>query len=310
MHIYTLRVIVCIENVMRGETMRVAMIGGDERMLYAADGLTQEGALVSLSGFDKTSDIRNIDHLTAVRWADIVVLPVKPFSVDSVNAPFSANVIDIESLAEAVGDKPVFSGFGNEASKYFSKVYDYTAREDFAIRNAALTAEGALAALISERKRSLFGSKILVLGFGRIGKVLSRYLKAIGAEVTVAVRRSDAKAWAEAEGFKTCDYSLEEINVFGVIINTVPSLVLTGSVVNRLSKDAFILDLASGDGGADKDAVNRRGIKLVHALGLPGKTAPMTAGTIIKDSIISIIKEENGGKDNFGLRDDRLLLHL
>ena len=43
--------------------------------------------------------------------------------------------------------------------------------------------------------RTLHGSKILVLGYGRIGKSLSRMLKGIGADVSVEARKEEDLAW-------------------------------------------------------------------------------------------------------------------
>ena len=51
-----------------------------------------------------------------------------------------------------------------------------------------------------------------------------------------------------------------------------------------------LLDLASLPGGVDFDAARSLGVKTVHALSLPGKTAPRTAGEDIADTIISILE--------------------
>jgi len=41
----------------------------------------------------------------------------------------------------------------------------------------------------------------------------------------------------------------------------------------------------------DFDAAKKLDLKVIHALSLPGKVAPLTAGTIIGDTILNIISE-------------------
>ena len=44
-------------------------------------------------------------------------------------------------------------------------------------------------------------------------------------------------------------------------------------------------------GGVDFEAAKEAGVKVIWALSLPGKTAPITAGKIIKDTILNILNE-------------------
>lgn len=44
-------------------------------------------------------------------------------------------------------------------------------------------------------------------------------------------------------------------------------------------------------GGVDFDAAKEIGVKVIWALSLPGKVAPVTSGMIIKDTITNIINE-------------------
>lgn len=294
--------------------MRVAIIGGDRRMLYAAEAFLSAGGEVVLAGFKKEYGNDRMPCKTfgeAAGSADIVVLSVRPLEGEYLSTPLSDERIPMRELSAVIGTNPVFSGCGDQVGGYLSSpVRDYTAREEFAVRNAILTAEGAIGLLVSAFQGSIFGSKALVTGYGRIGRVTSRYLRQLGAEVTVAVRSESARAWASAEGMNTCDYSLTELNHQDIIINTAPAPVLTAAHVDRIRGDAVIIDLASAPGGVDAERAGERGLNFIHALALPGKTAPATAGRIIKDTICHIIKEENGGKDNCGLCHDRLLLHL
>ena len=294
--------------------MKVAIIGGDKRMLYVAKAFADSGAKTFISGFDHLQsmcDIMISDYANALSWADYAVLPIRPITDDYITAPYAMNKLSLYDFAQMIGEKPVFCGFKAMLKDTVrGAVYDYSSREEFAVSNAILTAEGAIGILLRDYEDSVCGAKILILGYGRIGKALSRSLSALGAKVTVAARKPGDRAWIEADGMTADDYSLKELNRFQIIINTVPATVLDQRRIDLVRDDVYIIDLASAPGGVDFDRAKERGLSCVHALALPGKTAPSAAGRIIKDTIFNIIKEENGGKDNFGLCDDRLLLHL
>ena len=294
--------------------MRVAIIGGDRRMLYAAKAFLQDTDQVVIGGFDSAELPDHMVSLSvgdALEGADLAVLPVRPLKEGMLNAPFSSQQLPLSELAVLIGTKPVFSGdIASLRGMLRGALYDYTAQEEFAVRNAVLTAEGAIGLLVQQWEGAIFCARALVLGYGRIGRIAARYLRALGADVTVAVRRDDARAWVQAEGMHSCDYSLKEINTFDIVLNTVPAPVVNADCVDRIRQGAVIVDLASSPGGVDGARAEQRGLSFIHALALPGKTAPAAAGRIIKDTICHIIKEENGGKDNCGLCDDRLLLHL
>ena len=74
-----------------------------------------------------------------------------------------------------------------------------------------------------------------------------------------------------------------------IIINTVPARVLEEQELRFVSKNALIIDLASLPGGVNLEAVKARGIAHVHALGLPGIYAPVSAGKILAAGIMEYL---------------------
>jgi dipicolinate synthase subunit A len=81
------------------------------------------------------------------------------------------------------------------------------------------------------------------------------------------------------------------VGEFDIIFNTIPSLIFDKDMLKRTKKDALIIDLASRPGGVDFDAAAELGVRVIWALSLPGKVAPVTSGTIIKDTIMNVINE-------------------
>lgn len=168
----------------------------------------------------------------------------------------------------------------------YAKIDSYTA-------SALPTAEGAIEIAISETPITIHGNKCLVLGYGKIGKLLSKALYGMGAQTYVEARKYADLAMIEGHGYEPlelCNLN-KEIHKFDIIFNTVPSLILDDEILSNVKKDALIIDLASKPGGVDFDAAKAYGVKVIWALSLPGKVAPVTSGAIIKDTIINIINE-------------------
>jgi dipicolinate synthase subunit A len=162
--------------------------------------------------------------------------------------------------------------------------------------NAVPTAEGALEIIMRESSRSIYNLDVLVTGFGRIAKVLTKYLTALGANVTVAARKISDLSWARIAGCQAINIkdSDKVLHTFNAIINTIPAPVFTREHLLKLEKDCIIVDLASSSciaGNTEKNITTAEGIKVIWALGLPGKVAPITSGEIIAETIFNIISE-------------------
>ena len=76
--------------------------------------------------------------------------------------------------------------------------------------------------------KTIHGSNILVMGFGRIGKILAKMLHGIGANVYCEARKDSDIAWIEAYGYKKIHLRnlKENVDKFDIIINTIPSMIL------------------------------------------------------------------------------------
>ena len=169
---------------------------------------------------------------------------------------------------------------------------DYFQREEFTVANAALTAEGAVQTAMERLEKTLLQMDCLVLGFGRIGKLLSCRLHGLGAHVTVAARSSVDRAWARAYGWEALDTSALEGRLcsFSAVFNTVPAMVLDASLLCQLPRSCLLVDLASQP-GIDSDAASELGIPHVWARGLPGKLTPVAAASALRDAVYYILME-------------------
>ena len=287
-----------------------AVIGGDIRFIRVAERLAETGTNVFVSGLGE--NLKPSDNIVvstpaeAVKNSDFVILPL-PVTVDKtyINAPDTNGKTPLDVIySNCKSDQIIFGGkindeiFNNLSSKGAIPI-DYLEREDFAILNAIPTAEGAIAIAMQEMAKTIFGSRCLVTGYGRISKILCRYLYALGAKVTVAARKTSDLVWAQTQGYDIVHINdmLLDNKRFDVIFNTVPSMVFDFNTLKVIDKDSIIIDLASKPGGIDFTAAKELGLKVIWALSLPGKVAPISAGDIIYNTIMTIISERRANRE-------------
>ncbi len=160
------------------------------------------------------------------------------------------------------------------------RLRDYYSGEAVQLINAAITAEGAVAAAVGSMDRTLLGSRVLILGGGRISRALAPRLRALGAAVTVYARRPEERAAALGTGCEVLSRLPAQPEGWDLLFNTVPSPILDKA------PDCPAIELASAPGGfRDPGGV-------IPAGGLPGLTAPFSAAEALLEPIRAILREE------------------
>ena len=284
---------------------KISIIGGDLRIVKLTEMLIEEGVEVFTYGLEK-SDIEcenkceTVSELT--NKTDIILGPV-PFTSNgkTINMPFRDEKVTISELFENIAGKTLIAGAIKQdiydmAAEKNIKVIDILKREELAVLNAVSTAEGTIKIAIEETPKNIHGSNILVLGFGRIGKILSNMLKGLGAKVSCEARKNSDLAWIKAYGYEPIPLHMlkENLDRFDVIINTIPYIVLDKDNLEHIRKDALVIDLASNPGGVDREAIKQQKIKFIWALSLPAKVAPVTSAEFIKETLYNIFNELKG----------------
>lgn len=275
------------------------IIGGDSRQLYMADHLEERGFNIAVYGLPERARKCVTELKSSVEAADAVILPLPVtrdgryvFSIVPVKETFD------EMAAMFHKDQPIFAGMLSHSmrarlEKRCDEVYDYFEREDVTVMNSVPTAQGILKTLLENIEYTVHSSKCAVFGYGRIGKVTADVLSAVGADVTVCVRRPSAIALAAVNGLGGCLISdfYKSADRYDIIINTVPAQVIDRKILKNVRPDCLIIDVASAPYGTDFAAAHELGINALQCSSLPGKTAPKTAGRIIADGVINILKE-------------------
>ncbi len=274
------------------------IIGGDERLEILYKSLIYKNTSVEHIFYDTTA--KKETELEKIKKADVLVFPV-PISSDkkSLFAPKIDYSVDLKEIVNLTYENQLIFG-GGEAEELFKerKYHNLLSDESMTLKNAMATAEAALSIIIKNTRKSVFGSKILILGYGRIAKILANYLKALNGEVIVAARKKSVRTLAEINGFTVTDFgeNLAKHLTADVIINTVPKKIILGNELTKISSESLLLDLASKPGGVDIIAAKSLGINYIHALSLPGIYSPVSSAKYIEDSIfetLNFLKGEN-----------------
>lgn len=287
---------------------KVSVIGGDLRIVNLIELLAKDDFLVYTYGLENSEDLiesQNVRKCTSiselVNSSEIIIGPV-PMTNDSENlsAPFSEEKISIEELINTMANKNKTFLAGQLSEKIINnlqeknvKYIDLLKREELVVLNTIATAEGAIQITMENTQKTIHGSNVLIMGFGRVGKVLAKMLDGIGAKVSCEARKNSDVAWIKAYGYNPIHLSeLEsELGNYDIIINTIPFQILDENRLKCIKKECTIIDLSSNPGGVDRRAARELGLKLIWALSLPGKVAPMTSAEFIKETLYHILKE-------------------
>lgn len=274
-----------------------SIIGGDLRIKKLVEMLIEEGNEVYTYGISEINSKNlcgSIDEL--VSKAEILIGPI-PFSKDNIHI-VSENNIEIEELTSKLNNKILIAGniktdICEKLKNKNVQIIDLLSNEELAVLNSISTAEGAIKVAIEKTDYILTGANCLILGFGRIGKVLAKMLNGIGANVYCEARREADLAWIKAYGYNGIHLKKlkENLNRFDIIFNTIPNIILDDQNLMNIKENALIIELASLPGGVDKEALKKYNINYELALGIPGKIAPTTSAKFIKDVIYKEINK-------------------
>ena len=263
-------------------SINFCIIGGDLRSFFLAKILSKEKYEVKLYGFDKLENFKECEkYEEMIRNSNSIVLPI-PFSKDNqyINMPFSNKNIAIREIFYYLENKTIFVGsihqeWKEELHRKRNQVVDFMQKEEFAILNAIPTAEATIEIILKNMKKILQNSNCLIMGFGRIGKVLAYRLKGLSAKVTCMVTSEEEKAWAIAYGYETIKIenlqkNCTKLKQYDIIINTIPKIIFREEL-KEIKKETLVIDLASKPYGIDRKIIEQEKLNFIEALGLPRK---------------------------------------
>jgi len=169
-----------------------------------------------------------------------------------------------------------------------NRIIDLAYDEIYLNNNARATAEAALLVAMNESKKAFFKMRCSVLGYGRIGKILTHHLTALGAKVFIGARRKEVQKEAIENGHSVfCPTDPILFSDTDLIFNTIPSPILTEEKLKNASKNLLYIELASSPGALD----SRPPFRVIKAGGLPGKYCQESAGEFLAEAVIRHMKK-------------------
>lgn len=271
--------------------MKVSVVGGDRRYFWVAEELKSLGLSVETFGVPEKEDSSNTLR-EALEEAGLVLLPMRPL-VDG-KLTVRGETVEAVMLPELLKPGAVLAAgqLPTKLEAWLSEqglsCFEYLEQEKYLLQNAYITAEGALGLLLGEMERTIRGSRILITGWGRIGKLLAGMLRALGAEVTVGVRRDGQKVQLEMLGYPV-EILGQYRGKYHAVVNTVPAVIFEEKQLRDvMEKDCVLVELASLPGGFPPVL----DLPVVDGRALPGRTAPRTAGKYLAEAIMAFYHGE------------------
>lgn len=294
------------------QSLGILVAGGDEREIHLARRLIELGARVWMAGFppallpEGAVAAPGIAEVSAEVGA--ILCPLSGTDAQGLIRtrmdPASALRLDETTLGAYRPGTVLMIGSARPmvrelAQRRGLRLVELLRDEALALLNAVPTAEGAIALAMANMRITLHDSQALVIGLGRCGQQILRLLLAFGAHVTaVGFDRLEA-ARGFVWGVPVVEPPAIERAAAGadVVFNTAPVVTLTEPVLARMRRDAVIVDIASEPGGTDFQAAQRLGLRAIHAVALPGRVAPVTAGRILASVIPDLLASLTASTD-------------
>ena len=211
----------------------------------------------------------------ADKFSEAIILPI-PSSTDGVNIR-GTDVAMSDALAHG-RDGVLVLGYGLPSMLAYllrargATVYDAAEDEEFLLANADLTALATLGIILSDGRRAPSDLRIGVVGYGRIGRCLLRYLLYLGAEVRVYSSRESVRMELSELGIGCYPcVDLDTVSGLDILINTAPARIL--DALAGFDGDMRIMELASGDNFPT-------GVKVERYPSLPARAYAESAGRV------------------------------
>jgi dipicolinate synthase subunit A len=279
----------------------IAVLGGDEREQEICRRAAATGAEVRAFGFpwpqggiDGVRAAR--DAADAIAGANVVLMPIPGIAADG-SLFATVRIVPDEALLGRMAARGHIilgradAGLRRATAALGIRLHEYEGDAELMRQRAPAIVEGLIRILIENTTITLHGARICVIGQGTLGSALTRTLLALGALVTVAARNPQQRASAAALGARAI--SLEELpaaaTAFNIVLSTAPAPIVTAAVIDRLARDALVVDLAAPPGSCDLEYAHLSGRGAIWARAL-GRRAPITVGASQWSGIARIIE--------------------
>ena len=222
-------------------------------------------------------------------WIKVLPMPIAEYD-GMIPAPLVKGNIPVDRVADFLRGSVWGGSAGAELTSTLkrngAKLINPNDIEAYAVPNAALSAEGAIVSALTRYPGSAYSSRVLIIGYGRIARVLARLLQSWGADVMVVARDPVARAWAQADGHHAADMDAltQMASTCDILFQTAPAMLINRNVIDSMRPGTYVSDLTRG--GIDIEAAEAHGLVAWRDSGIPGKYAPEASARYLYDIIL------------------------
>lgn len=248
--------------------MNIGVLCSDHRMYQVKNNLSKDFEVISI---DTSTDWLTLPQL------DALVLPVQGMDKEA-NVLIQGKNMHIPSRFWHIQGKEVklFSGRDMKTPLCQFPLYCYMKDETVIDENAILTAEGVLFEILRATNKSIYSTKVDIVGYGHCGKAVYQMLKNLQVDVRVIRRFKENKYdFLTYEDWKECG---------DIIVHTATGKIIEEKRILQWKKKPVILDISTLCFFDEKFLKNYEII--YKRLGnLPGRFAYVSAGNIIANYV-------------------------
>lgn len=229
---------------------------------------------------------RLLESVTAPLSGKMLLLPI-PTTRDKIY--ITGSDMPLDGVKSHLARGALLSGYNipreltESAESLGCQVYDASKDERFLYENALISARGALGYILTNFPRDIADMRIGLVGYGRIGRALLRYLLALGNSPTLFTGRQEVALELGSAGVG-CSVLTEKTDLRGldILINTAPARQIEPE---RLDEKTRIIDLASG-------SIFPPSERLTKLASIPDAMYPITAGRLYAEGILRFMEME------------------
>lgn len=254
----------------------IYVLGNDSRYVYVKSILKEKGFSL-------------LENISSENLPNVIILPMQGLHED-----VSINEVTIDDSFFKIHKNAIFvSGTNtnyllNKQEKFGFKQIVLNNMPQFTNVNSIATAEGVLALILKNKKKLLSELTVMILGYGKSSRAIADLLTRNKVKNIIVARSeiSRVEAYTMSKYVTSFNELTDYLKTTDIIVNTVPSLVVTKEIMQKCNKDIYIIDIASKPGGVDYEAANNLGLNAYLAPGLPSIYAPYSSALALVNTLI------------------------
>ena len=269
--------------------MKILFLGGDLRYIPIIENLNKchEVHLVGYSNVDTSCSKKNINDIELSDY-NVIFFPMGGINdnleITSLDGKILLNASDLMKIKN---NTIVFTGLVTGVMKelQINKVISFLSDKEIRENNNDVTVDG-----IMNKIEKYSNDKICILGYGNIGKKVYEKISNKNISVVVGVKKSEDLRTLK-NSFSTLNQEdfLYNVSTSDIIINTVPENIITKDILNNISDETYIIDIASYPHGVNQNLIKKNDKKYDLYLGIPGKVNPEKSGKVLLKKVKNML---------------------